>query len=276
MTGTVLGAVLPGELTQARLGLHWAAQLVSAAGTSLLPAEEDFSHTNLGWDPMLGVLAGRNVGAKPARAALVFDGLELVVIEGERERASLRLPGRTLSQALAWLGAEIAGDDAALGLPVHDMPAYPVGEGAVFSDDGAAARTELAGWFAEAFASIGELAAREDTAAPVRCWPHHFDVASLITLDAKAGAEESRSIGVGFSPGDGSYDQPYFYVTPWPYPEAKALPPLVAGAHWHTDGWTGAVLTAERVISVPAQEQQHTIRQALDRGVAVCRDLLGG
>ena len=276
MTGTVLGAVLPGELTQARLGLHWAAQLVSAAGTSLLPAEEDFSHTNLGWDPMLGVLAGRNVGAKPVRAALVFDGLELVVIEGERERASLRLPGRTLSQALAWLGSEIAGDDAALGLPVHDMPAYPVGEGAVFSDDGAAARTELAGWFAEAFASIGELAAREDTAAPVRCWPHHFDVASLITLDAKAGAEESRSIGVGFSPGDGSYDQPYFYVTPWPYPEAKALPPLVAGAHWHTDGWTGAVLTAERVISVPAQEQQHTIRQALDRSVAVCRDLLGG
>ncbi|MBW2190564.1 MAG: hypothetical protein JRG93_13415, partial [Deltaproteobacteria bacterium] len=173
MTRTALGAVLPGELTQARLELHWAAQLVSAAGTSLLPAEEDFSHTNLGWDPRLGALVGHNMGAKPVRAALVFDGLELVVIEGERERASLRLPGRTLSQALAWLGSGVAGDDAALSLPVHDMPAYPVGEGAVFSDDGAAARAELAGWFAEAFASIGELAAREDTAAPVRCWPHH-------------------------------------------------------------------------------------------------------
>ncbi len=275
MTRAALGAVLPGELTQARLGLHWAAQLVSAAGTSLLPAADDFSHTNLGWDPMLSVLAGRNVGAELVRAALVFDGLELVVIEGERERASLRLAGRTLSQALAWLGAELAGDDAALALPVHDMPAHPVGEGAVFSDDGAAARTELAGWFAEAFASIGELAAREETAAAVRCWPHHFDVASLITLDANAGAEQARSIGVGFSPGDGSYDQPYFYVTPWPYPDAKNLPPLAAGAQWHTDGWTGAVLTAERVISVPADEQQNTIRQALDRGVAVSRELLG-
>ncbi len=201
MTRPVLGAVLPGELTQARLELHWAAQLVSAAGTSLLPAEEDFSHTNLGWDPRLGALVGHDVGAKHARAALVFDGLGLVVIEGERERASLRLSGRTLSQALAWLGSKLAGDDAALGLPVHDMPAYPVGEGAVFSDEGAAARTELAGWFEEAFASIGELAAREDTAAPVRCWPHHFDVASLITLDTKAGAEEPRSIGRGLLSG---------------------------------------------------------------------------
>ena len=55
----------------------------------------------------------------------------------------------------------------------------------------------------------------------------------------------------------------------------EELPPLAAGAHWHRDGWTGAVLTAERVISMPADEQEHTIRQALDRAVAACRELLG-
>jgi hypothetical protein len=275
MTRTALGAVFPLELSQARLALHWAAQLVSAPGASLLPAQADDSHTNLGWDSELGVLVGRNVGAQHLRAGLVFDGLELVVLDGERERASLRLAGRTMSQALAWLGREVAGDETALTLPVYEMPADPVGEGAPFSDAGAAARTELAAWFAEAFASVARVVAADRSASPVRCWPHHFDVASLITLDAGADAEAARSIGVGLSPGDGSYDQPYFYVTPWPYPDTKELPPLAAGAQWHTDGWTGAVLTAERVISIPVDERQDSIRQALERSVAACREILG-
>ena len=274
MTRAALGAVFPLELSEARLGLHWAAQLVSAPGANLLPAQADDSHSNLGWDSDLGVLVGRGVGPQHVRAALVFDGLELLVLEGERERASLGLAGRTMSQALAWLGREVAGDESALNLPAYEMPKHPVGEGAPFSDAGAAARTELAAWFAEAFASVAHVVAVDPSASPVRCWPHHFDVASLITLDVGADVEEARSIGMGFSPGDGSYDQPYFYVTPWPYPDTKELPPLAAGATWHTDGWTGAVLTAERVISMRVDEQQHSIRQALERGEAACRELL--
>jgi hypothetical protein len=275
MSWQTFGMALPGELSRARLQLHWAAQLVSATGTSLLPAEADYAHTNLGWDSKLGLLAGRNVGVPPRRAGLVFEGLELVVIDGGRERSSMRLAGHTVQQALAWLGQEIADDEAALALPVHEMPPHPVGEGDVFSDAGTEARTELAAWFANAFALIRGVVADEPAASPVRCWPHHFDVASLITLDPAVGAEEARSIGIGFSPGDGSYDQPYFYVTPWPYPDTEDLPPLAASARWHTSGWTGAVLTADRLISVPPDAQQRTARQALERGVAVCRELLG-
>ncbi|NNE17483.1 MAG: hypothetical protein HKN10_03295, partial [Myxococcales bacterium] len=87
--------------------------------------------------------------------------------------------------------------------------------------------------------------------------------------------EEARSIGVGFSPGDGSYDQPYFYVTPWPYPEASSLPRLTKGAEWHRSGWTGAVLTAERLLSVPPAEQEQTARGALRRAVAASHEVLG-
>jgi hypothetical protein len=274
MTWRALGGVAPSELSDARLQLHWAAQLVSAPGTSLLPAEADYAHTNLGWDSDLGVLTGHNAGTPPLRAALVFEGLELVVIDGSRERSSLRLAGHTVQRALAWLGQEIAGDGAALTLPVHEMP-HPLGEGGVFSDAGTGERTELAAWFANAFTVIREVTVDDSGASSVRCWPHHFDVASLITLDAAAGAEEARSIGVGFSPGDGSYGQPYFYVTPWPYPAAEHLPALGAGAHWHTDGWTGAVLTADRLIAAPPEEQHRAARQALDQGVLACRELLG-
>ena len=275
MTWKSLGAVFPGELTEARLQVHWAAQLVSAPGTSLLPKAADDSHTNLGWDSTLGVLVGHSAGPQSLQAGLVFEGLELLVLDGGRERSSLRLAGRTLPQALAWLGEEIAGDQSALTLPDFEMPPYAVREGAPFSDAGTEARIELAAWFANAFALIREVVADEPGASPVRCWPHHFDVASLMTLDEGAGSEEARSIGVGFSPGDGSYDQPYFYVTPWPYPDTEDLPPLANGAQWHRSGWTGAVLTAESLISVPLAEQQRTAREALGGALTACREILG-
>ncbi len=50
------------------------------------------------------------------------------------------------------------------------------------------------------------------------------------------------------STGDAAYDQPYFYVTPWPYPEAGSLPRLGLG-RWQTAGWVGAVLTAGDVLA---------------------------
>lgn len=275
MTWKTLWAISPDELSQARLQLHWAAQLLSATGVTLLPAKEDYSHTNLGWDFKLGVLTGRGVGTDALRAALVFEGLELAVLDGGRERSSMRLAGHTLEQALSWLGEEVAGDGSALALPAHEMPPYAVGDGAPFSDARTDARSGLAAWFANAFALIRDTVSGDPAASPVRCWPHHFDVASLITLDAGADVEEARSIGVGFSPGDGSYAQPYFYVTPWPYPDAEALPSLTAGAHWHRDGWTGAVLTAESLVAMPPEKQERGARRALGEAVAACHELLG-
>ena len=275
MTWQALGTVAPDALSRARIGLHWAAQLLSAPGMSLLPTAEDYSHGNLGWDSALGLLTSRRVGSDGLRAALVFEGLELAVLDGERERSSLRLAGRSLDEALGWLARELAPNGPALALPSHEMPSEPVGEGGVFSDAGANARAELAAWFANAFALISESVMKEDAASEVRCWPHHFDVASLITLDAAADAETARSIGVGFSPGDGSYAQPYFYVTPWPYPEAEVLPSLPAGADWHRTGWTGAVLTAEAVLAIPADKQERSVQGALAQSIAVCRELVG-
>jgi hypothetical protein len=274
VTWKTLGKVAPEQLSDARLQLHWAAQLLSAPGSSLLRAREDHSHTNLGWDSVLSVLSGRNVGPRALRAGLVFEGLELTVIEAQRERASVRLSGRTVQQGLDWLSGELAGESAGLQLPAHEMPSHGVGDGEAFSEAGAGARAELAAWFSNAFGLIRETVADEAGASVVRCWPHHFDVASLVRLDTAGGAEEARSIGVGFSPGDSSYEQPYFYVTPWPYPDAAALPPLPYGAHWHTERWTGAVLTADRVLSVASVDQERTARDLLAGAITACRALL--
>jgi hypothetical protein len=269
-----VGAVLPGRLSRARLELHFEAQLVSAPGTSLLTPKADDAHTNLTWDQSLGVLAGRGVGDASLRAALVFQSLELAVLEGGRERASRPLAGSTMEQALAWLAERVSSDAAALRLPAHGMPAHPIAEGATFSETAADARAELAAWFANATSAIQAAVAEDRRASSVRCWPHHFDVASLITVEEAKDSEEARTIGVGFSPGDGSYDQPYFYVTPWPYPRADALPALPAGVRWHTSGWTGAVLTAEQVISKPVSRQPAVVLEALRSAITACRTLL--
>lgn len=275
MSWKTLGAVLPGELAEARLQLHWAAQLLSAPGSSLLAAAEDFSHTNLGWDSELGLLSGRSVGPDSLGAGLVFESLDLVLIDGQRERSSMRLAGRTPQEALAWLNKQLAAKDGSLSLPTHDMPSHALARGGLFSEANSESRAELAAWFSNSFDLLGELVADQENASPVRCWPHHFDVASLITLDPGAAVEEARSIGVGFSPGDGSYDQPYFYVTPWPYPKTDALPDLDSPARWHTEGWTGAVVTVEQLISLPAAEQHRRVRQALQQALAASAELLG-
>ncbi len=97
---------------------------------------------------------------------------------------------------------------SALELPSHEMPSHPLANGAPFSEGSPAARSELAAWFSNANSALRAAVAEQSGASLVRCWPHHFDVARLITLDPDEDSEEARSIGMGFSPGDDFYDEP--------------------------------------------------------------------
>ena len=67
---------------------------------------------------------------------------------------------------------------------------------------------------------------RKETSA-VQLWPHHFDIATLRTLVQHEDAELAKSVNVGFSFGDGSYAQPYAYVSPWPYPPSRNEAPAL-------------------------------------------------
>ena len=276
MSWRPLGAVLPGRLTDARLQLHYAAQLVSAPGTTLLRETPDHQHTNLGWDPSLGVLAGRPVGERGVRAALVFESLELAVLDGKREKASHALEGSTMDRSLAWLSEQLSCKEGQLQLPGHEMPSHALEDGATFSGAYRDGRAELASWFSNATSLVHGAVADEPRASAVRCWPHHFDVASLIALDPAEQGEDARTIGVGFSPGDGSFDQPYFYVTPWPYPESDRLPALSGASRWHTEGWTGAVILGDALTSERPERQPQLVREGLKEAIDACRRLLGG
>ena len=268
-----LGAVKPEALHGARIALHYAAQLASAPGTSWIEAREDFSHTNLHWDKTAHALAGEAIGGHSA--ALRLADMTLCVLDASSAAvAELPLAGQTMGQGLLWL-AETMGDKlqerGALKLPEHDMPDSPFGKGEPLTIPDASHAAELSHYFANAAQLIGTVQ-KEHSSAPVRCWPHHFDIATLITLDKDKSGEEARSVGVGLSPGDGGYDLPYIYVTPWPYPPAgTALPELSLGG-WHTEGWTGAVLQSSELVG--AQEQAQAAERFMREALSACLSLL--
>ena len=272
---TRVGTVPPPALADARLQLHHAAQIAVSAAISYLTARPDDSHTALTWIAPLRVLATEPIAAAhQLRVAVRLEDLTLHVIDEQGGATrSFALPGHTVADGRAWLGevlAQAALDPARFTARKHyTIPSHPVASGAAFSlGDGTQLR-ELSNYCSNAAGLLTALAHATDGAGPVSTWPHHFDIATLIQLPGGGG----RTIGVGQSPGDDSYAEPYWYVGPYPYPPVTALPPLAGSGHWHTKGWVGAALPASDYINAPDQRSQVTA--FIHSAIAACRHLLG-
>jgi hypothetical protein len=277
VTWRPLGQVPAAELIEARLQLHWAIQAPAAAAATLVTAAADDSHLALAWDEGHGALLTMPL-PDGRRAGLILATAELVLLQASGQvDQRLSLHGQTLDQALAWLAAEV-GDGRRLERPAHEMPEHPVGAGEPFSlGDLEKATVEMAGWYADAAQALEHLVAGRDQASAVRCWPHHFDIATLEVLDAGAGPEEARSVGLGMTPGDGGFPEPYFYVLPWPRPEQDGLPALAGGGEWHTGDWLGAVLHAAAIRrDTDPGEQARRVGDFLSSAHAAAQKLLAG
>ncbi len=276
-----LGAVDPRHLVDARLQMHWAAQAASSVGKLLGIPQPDFGQQSFQWLEGPRCLAQSPIAGREAfRSALRFHPPALVFLD-ERESVLNEFPlhGRTLDEAYAWvrataadlLGAPLSGElERGEGLPPH-----PVCEGAPFDAAAAASFTELGRYFAGTHRLLEGIAAQRPGASPIRCWPHHFDMATLLKLDEGGDPETARSIGLGLSPGDGTYAEPYFYVTPWPYPAEPDLPPLPYGGSWHREGWLGAVLLGEAFVGTSSNgSQRRRIQEFFDAALAACLTML--
>ena len=145
---------------------------------------------------------------------------------------SFALTGHTLADAFRFAGVPFVRPDG--------LPSHRVADGAPFTPDPAALET-LDALYANAARELERVRASQAGAGPVRLWPHHFDIATLISRRGDGSGEPERQVGCGFVAGDAQIPEPYWYVTPWPYPPADALPALSMG-RWNTKGWTGAVL----------------------------------
>jgi len=239
-----------------RLQLHWAAQAAAGVGRTILPAQPDFSHESLTWSLDHGALL---CAGSPGRAGIRLRDMTLLLVEENGVVHEFPMNGRTLADGFAFFEQRLG--TPMLKRPPEGMPDHPVAHGTRF-DASEEHLARLAGLYDEAAKALDEIRRSENGAGPVRCWPHHFDIATLITISGQG--EEAQTIGVGMTPGDEGEREPYYYVTPWPYPKEPPMPPL-PGGRWQTNGWFGALL--------PASERDN-LRPFLTQAIQHCRSLL--
>jgi hypothetical protein len=266
------------RLHEARLQAHYAAQWLARAARGYIAAQLDDGHTNLGWDRALG---GFTTHPLPdgTRLGLSVADLRLVLIGGAGPRATLSLDGHVDADVRAWLGAQLQAknlDAAALDQPSpYPMPAHPLAGGAAYGPP-ADASEELAAWYGNADLVLGRvqkrLAERGLRAPPVGCWPHHFDLDTLMIFPSKD-IYDTRMMGVGFSPGDEYYDEPYFYVSLYPAPDVAALPAFSMIGHWHEHEFAAAIATASRIAA--ANDQEAAAEAFLDAATGIAIKTLG-
>jgi len=268
------------RLSLARLQSHHAAQWLARAARAYVPPQPDDGHTNLGWNDAFGGFTTHllNTGV---RLSLKVADITLVLHGDERTAPiqSFSLDGRTDAEARKWLGEQLSArglDAHALdALSPYEMPAHAVTQGAAYGvADVADALLELSTWFANAeFLLVHvqrQMNERKLVASDVRCWPHHFDLATLISFPAR-GADATGYVGAGLSPGDKYYDEPYFYVSVYPKPDSAALPSLPKVGHWHTHEFTAAVAPAHQIVAANKQEAaaEEFLKAAVDVSIRI-------
>jgi hypothetical protein len=253
------------HLHAARLQAHTAAQWLARTARAYLPAKPHDWHTNLGWDGAFGGLVthplpdGSRLGLRIADLSLAFL---------DEHPHALALDGRADAEVRGWLGGHLAARNLAAGLldapSPYAMPEHALARGARYSlDELGDAFATLAAWFGNAHGVLGEartsLAARGLKPPPVRCWPHHFDLDSLVGLG------RGRTMGLGYCPGDDYCDEPYFYTSMWPEPPIPKLPLLPQPGHWHTYKFLAALAPAHKIVA--AHDQGAYVRAFLDASI---------
>ena len=246
------GSVDQDRFGEGRMQAYCAAQWLARVARAYLPARAGDAHTNLGWDDALGGLTthalpdGRRLGLRIADLTLLLPH----TASGDVWSA-FPLNGQNDADARAWLGEKMS----AIGLklsaldasPPYEMPAHAIARGAAY----AAGELneflgELSTWYSNANAVLGairqQIAAQNLNAPPVRCWPHHFDLGTLVTI------ETGHTMGHRILAGDEYYEEPYFYVSMYPHPDFMTLPSLPSIGHWHSKDFSAAIAPARQII----------------------------
>lgn len=240
------------QIDAARAISHAAVQLPSLAARANLAEPPDDSHASLQWHPELGALVGLPLDAEGRfRLGVSFSTGDFLWLDGETAVTTIALGEVDALGAQDWCDARLAqaglnktGDAT---LP-YALP--PVNFSDIKLPGMADALRALGACYGQAYEGLTALvkahAHRAVSPPAIRCWPHHFDLAVLFALE-DGDPESAQSVGIGLSPGDGNYGEPYFYCSPWPAPDHR--PETPSPLRWHTDGFVSVVCT---VSAIPA------------------------
>ncbi len=88
--------------------------------------------------------------------------------------------------------------------------------------------------------------------SPVQLWPHHFDTSMswfsgrlVPGKDPKDVDSSKEQMSFGFSTGDDTIPEAYFYVLSYPVPDGLSKIKMPSDARWYTEGFQGGVMMYE-------------------------------
>lgn len=194
--------------------------------------QPDDSHQSFMWSDEHQAIVQMPVEGRYRCGIRMCDMTLLMIDEANGVKQEFPLHARTLDDGFRFFEMHFG---KMLARPGEGIPTHEVASGAVFTphhED----LTAIGRQYANANAILQRYVAAHPGASEVRLWPHHFDIATLISLGG------DRTIGAGFVAGDTQYPEPYWYVTPYPYPEDRAKFGPLSRGFWNTEGWFGAVL----------------------------------
>lgn len=257
---------------QVRQWAHLMVQWPSKAARANLAVAADDSHSNLGWDGATSTLHSRPLDAGGhIELGFNFATSHLVWRVDRHETGSFDVFANTSGQIESWVDnllAQAKLDPATAAAVPYDL------DGTTAPQDSPAVRAAIAelgsvyGWASQLLgATVSQHGPTAAKPPEVRCWPHHFDIAALFTLE-EADAETARSIGMGVSPGDASYASPYLYISPWPRPDTASLPAAPAPFTWHTEGFVSLVCLVNDIRPLSDQAERCAIAFKLVKSLA--------
>ena len=267
------------HLVDARLQAHFALEWVSRFGRFLVPPRGDYGHVASRWDSGLEMLVTYPAAQYDAMVmvGLKLDPLEVALIEGGGTPRKITLEGHTHQEIGEWLTSVVKNSrikgEKLLGEIPYKLHHERLSKGGTYLYNGYAPYFKiLKNWIAEASATLNDIRTMwrhyNPTPTPVHCWPHHFDLATLLELG------DERSVGLGFSPGDDTYASPYFYINPWPKPESyDKLPEAPARSHWHTEDFFSLLLPSEQLLD--SDDPSTTLDSFLRRGSELAMEVIG-
>lgn len=277
----LLDKTAPDTLTDGRIMAHNAAQTAALAALANLEPRSDYSHNSLTWNASSGGFQTNPMesSAGPFLVRVTLAPLSMWIVRGGETIANLELNDVSQAHCLSWLDEALVEHQLKPASEATHPFKLPKDVDAVTEFKSVGLEAELLAlsrWYDLASRQLLSFAARNKDITPgpgpVYCWPHHFDIATYVSLDG-GGSEETPGVGVGMSPGDRHYGEPYFYINPWPRPDNGSLPALPAPGHWHKEGFVGAVATASQILTL--EDRESGLADFIDEAFAIGRKAAG-
>lgn len=214
-----------------------------------------------------------HVGLRLASPALLVLDEKFAVLQ------QFELIGRTIFEGRTWLleTTEKLTGETARNEPLLEarLDAHPLMEGQPFGRGCEEGFVEVDRAYSNADSVLRRVLADIAPGTPVRCWPHHFDIAALVEIDGDG--DEQCTVGLGMAPADDRLDRAYFYGSPWPGPAKSSELPALAHGAWLTDGPLLASLPVYAVAAAgPGAKQAVVAEEFLRSAYEGCERLLDG